>query len=55
MEFLRNRGAAPAVAKSKGGGDMRKLNSTLASLSQAITALPGNIESAEFVVKMDTT
>ena len=48
-----NRGAAPAVAKSKGGGDMRKLNSTLASLSQAITALPGNIESAEFVVKME--
>jgi len=50
-----NRGAAPAVAKSNGSGDMRKLNSTLASLSQAITALPGNIESAEFVVKMDTT
>ena len=50
-----NRGAAPAAAKSKGSGDMRKLNSTLASLSQAITALPGNIESAEFVVKMDTT
>ena len=50
-----NRGAAPAVAKSNGSGDMRKLNSTLASLSRAITALPGNIESAEFVVKMDTT
>ena len=48
-----NRGAAPAVAKSKGSGDMKKLNSTLASLSRAITALPGNIESAEFVVKME--
>ena len=49
-----NRGVAPAAPVAKGIGDMKKLNSTLASLSQAITNLPGDIASAEFVVKMDT-
>ena len=49
-----NRGTAPAAPVAKGMGDMKKLNSTLASLSQAITNLPGDIASAEFVVKMDT-
>ena len=50
-----NRGAAPAApVAAKGMGDMKKLNATLASLSQAITNLPGDIASAEFVVKLDT-
>jgi len=49
-----NRGAAPAPVAAKGMGDMKKLNATLASLSQAITNLPGDIASAEFVVKLDT-
>ena len=46
-----NRGAAPAAAKSSSGGlDIKRLNSTLSSLSTAITQLPGNIESATFEV-----
>ena len=49
-----NRGAAPAApVAAKGMGDMKKLNATLASLSQAITNLPGDIASAEFVVKLE--
>ena len=44
--------ARPAGAEKKGADPMQKLNSTLASLSQAITNLPGDIASAEFVVKL---
>ena len=46
-----NRGAAPAAEAKKGADPMKKLNATLSSLTSAITSLPGNIESATFVVK----
>ena len=45
-------GSAPPAAEAKKGADpMKKLNATLSSLTSAITSLPGNIESATFVVK----
>jgi hypothetical protein len=50
-------GSPVATASSSGsnGKVLAKLNRTLSSLNNAITQLPGNIESAEFIVKLDGT
>ena len=50
-------GSPVAAAASSGSSSkvLAKLNRTLSSLNNAITQLPGNIESAEFVVKIDGT